>query len=92
MIKLKDLLSEGKFKFKGKYLTMPGGEVSSIPKRNDRDRIIFQIKNEKFKLYDNGFSEFYLIGDRNDYYPKGEKDLLRFLNKHKAKYIGIGKR
>ena len=85
-------LAEGKYKFKGKYLTMPGGEVSSIPKRNDRDRIIFQIKNEKFKLYDNGFSEFYLIGDRNDYYPKGEKDLLRFLNKHKAKYIGIGKR
>ena len=85
-------LTEGKFKFKGKYLTMPGGEVSSIPKRNDRDRIIFQIKNEKFKLYDNGFSEFYLIGDRNDYYPKGQKDLLKFLNKEKAKFIGIGKR
>ena len=32
MIKLKDLLSEGKFKMKGKYLYMPGGEVSSIPK------------------------------------------------------------
>ena len=28
MIKLKDLLSERKFKFKGKYLYMPGGEVS----------------------------------------------------------------
>ena len=92
MIKLMDILTEGKFKFKGKYLTMPGGEVSSIPKRNDRDRIIFQIKNEKFKLFNNGFDEFYLIGDRNDYYPKGKKDLLRFLNKHKAKYIGIGKR
>ena len=92
MIKLMDILTEGKYTFKGQHLTMPGGEVSSIPKRNDRDRIIFQIKNEKFKLYDNGFSEFYLIGDRNDYYPKGKKDLLRFLNKHKAKYIGIGKR
>ena len=85
-------LTEGKYTFKGQHLTMPGGEVSSIPKRNDRDRIIFQIKNEKFKLFNNGFDEFYLIGDRNDYYPKGKKDLLRFLNKHKAKYIGIGKR
>jgi hypothetical protein len=92
MIKLKDLLLERKYKFKGKHLTMPGGEVSSIPRRNDRDRIIFQIKNEKFKLYDNGFDEFHIIGDRNDYFAKGKNDLLRFLNKHKAKYIGIGKR
>ena len=92
MIKLKDLLLERKYKFKGQNLVMPGGEISSIPKRNDRDRIIFQLKNEKFKLFNNGFDEFYLIGDRNDYYPKGKKDLLRFLNKHKAKYIGIGKK
>ena len=89
MIKLKDLLSEGKYKFKGKYLHVPGGGLTSIPKRNERDRLIFQIKNEKFKLYDNGFNEFHLIGDRNDYYPKGTKDLERFLNKNKAKYIGI---
>ena len=92
MIKLKDLLSERKFKFKGKYLNMPGGEVSSIPKRRERERIVVQIKNEKFKLYDNGFNEFHLIGDRNDYYPKGQKDLLKFLIKEKAKFIGIGKR
>ena len=89
MIKLKDLLSEGKYKFKGKYLHVPDGGLTSIPKRNERDRLIFQIKNEKFKLYDNGFNEFHLIGDRNDYYPKGTKDLERFLNKNKAKYIGI---
>ena len=36
MIKLKDLLLEGKFKFKGKYLEMPSGEVSSIPGNNDK--------------------------------------------------------
>ena len=89
MIKLKDLLSEGKFKFKGKYLYMPGGEVSSIPKRRERERILVQIKNEKFQIYDNGFDEFHIIGSRNDYFAKGKKDLLRFLNKHKAKYIGI---
>ena len=82
-------LSEGKYTFKGKYLHVPDGGLTSIPKRNERDRIIFQIKNEKFKLYDNGFNEFHLIGDKNDYYPKGTKDLERFLNKHKAKFIGI---
>ena len=82
-------LNEGKFKMKGKYLYMPDGEVSSIPKRNDRDRIIIQIKNEKFELYDNGFNEFNIMGSRNSYHPKGQKDLERFLNKNKAKYIGI---
>ena len=82
-------LTEGKFKMKGKYLYMPGGEVSSIPKRRERERILVQIKNEKFQIYDNGFDEFHIIGSRNDYYPKGKKDLERFLNKNKAKYIGI---
>jgi len=82
-------LTEGKWKFKGKYLTMPGGEISSIPRRNERDRIVIRIKNEEFRLYDNKFDEFHIIGDRNDYFAKGKNDLLRFLNKHKAKYIGI---
>ena len=89
MIKLKDLLSEGKWKMKGKYLTMPGGEISSIPRRNEKDRIVIRIKNEEFRLYDNKFDEFHIIGSRNDYFAKGKNDLLRFLNKHKAKYIGI---
>ena len=89
MIKLMDILSEGKWKFKGKHLTMPGGEVSSIPRRNERDRIVIRIKNEEFRLYDNKYDEFHIIGSRNDYFAKGKKDLLRFLNKHKAKYIGI---
>ena len=88
-VQRKKKLSEGKFKFKGKYLYMPGGEVSSIPKRRERERILVQIKNEKFQIYDNGFDEFHIIGSRNDYYPKGKKDLERFLNKYKAKYIGI---
>ena len=55
----------------------------------DRDRIIIQIKNEKFELYDNGFNEFNIMGSRTSYHPKGQKDLERFLNKNKAKYIGI---
>ena len=47
MIKLKDLLSEGKFKMKGKYLYMPGGEVSSIPTHRDRDAIVVGVGYEK---------------------------------------------
>ena len=89
MIKLKDLLSEGKFKMKGKYLNMPGGEVSSIPKRNERERIVVQIKNEKFNLSEFSSNQFSIVGSSNDFTIKGTKDLERFLNKNKAKYIGI---
>ena len=39
MIKLKDLLTEGKWSMKGKYLNMPSGETSSIPGNYDRDAI-----------------------------------------------------
>ena len=89
MIKLKDLLSEGKFKFKGKYLYMPSGEVSSIPTFNDRDRIIIQIKNQQFKLYSNKPNMFRLVSNRNDVGFDGKSKLEKFLNKNKAKYIGI---
>ena len=43
MIKLKDLLSEGKFQMKGKYLYMPGGQMSSIPSTYEPDSIIVSI-------------------------------------------------
>ena len=92
MIKLKDLLSEGKFKFKGKYLYMPDGEVSSIPTFNDRDRIIVQIKNEQFKLYSNTPNQFRLVSNKNDVGFDGKDKLEKFLNKSKAKYIGIDDR
>ena len=88
MIKLKDLLSEGKFKLKGKHLYMPDGEVSSIPKRNERDRIIIQIKNESFKLWANTPTEFRLASNKNDI-GLTKNNLEKFLNKNKAKYIGI---
>ena len=74
---------------KGKYLYMPDGEVSSIPKRNDRDRIIIQIKNEKFELYANTLNQFRLVSNRNDVGFDGKSKLEKFLNKNKAKYIGI---
>ena len=67
MIKLKDLLYEGKFQMKGKHLYMPDGELSSIPGNNDRDG-----------SYDKTF--------------KNGNDLANWLNKEKAKYIGIDNR
>ena len=47
------------------------------------------VINNLSKVYDNGFNEFNIMGSRNSYHPKGQKDLERFLNKNKAKYIGI---
>ena len=51
MIKLKDLLSEGKFKMKGKYLYMSGGEVSSLPGAYDNDALKVTIGRESFNIY-----------------------------------------
>ena len=87
MIKLKDLLSEGKFKFKGKYLYMPGGEMSSIPKATDRDRLVIQIKYDKFMGYTSG--KFITVYGKYMKQFKNLNDLAKFLNKEKAKYIGI---
>ena len=85
MIKLKDLLSEGKWKAKGKYLYMPDGEVSSIPGNYDRDAIVVGIKNDTFKIYmQNG--KLYTAGDRYDKSFKNLNDLANWLNKEKAKY------
>ena len=87
MIKLKDLLSEGKFKAKGKYLYMPDGEMSSIPKGTDRDRLIIQIKYDKFQIYTDG--KFFNAYGKYSKQFKKLNDLAKWLNKEKAKYIGI---
>ena len=91
MIKLKDLLSEGKFQMKGKYLYMPDGAVSSIPGNYDRDAITVGIKNDTFNIYiqDN---KIYVVGNKYDKFFKTGNDLAKWLNKSKAKYIGIDKR
>ena len=57
MIKLKDLLSEGKFKMKGKYLNMPGGEEGMRPLLN----LGFSTKAE-IKDLDNNPNISYIIG------------------------------
>jgi len=91
MIKLKDLLSEGKFKMKGKYLYMPDGEVSSIPGSFDRDAIAVNIGYNTFKIYMDG-SKPYAYGPKYDKRFKNLNDLTKWLNKEKAKYLGIDDR
>ena len=89
MIKLMDILSEGKWKAKGKYLYMPDGEMSSIPGDRDRDSIVFSIGQSTFRL--NSFAggkKMSIVGDyQKDF--KNVNDLVKFLNKEKAVYIGI---
>ena len=90
MIKLKYLI-EGKWKGSGKYLYSPDGSVSSIPGNYDRDAIVVGIKNDTIKIYmQNG--KLYTAGDRYDKSFKNLNDLANWLNKEKAKYIGIDNR
>ena len=91
MIKLKDLLSEGKFKFKGKYLYMPGGQVTSIPKSHERDAVIFSHPRfGELKIWqDKG--KIYMLGDDFDKYVR-TNELEKYLNKNKYKYLGIDSR
>ena len=90
MIKLKDLLSEGKFQMKGKYLYMPDGSVSSIPGNYDRDAIVVQIKRDSFNIYMNQ-RKLYAVGSYDKTFKNGN-DLAKWLNTNKAKYIGIDRR
>ena len=88
MIKLKDLITEGKWGTKGKYLTMPGGELSSIPGNNDRDAIAVYIGRDEFKIHMLK-SKPYAYGPKYDKTFKNVNDLVKWLNKNKARYIGI---
>ena len=93
MIKLKDLLSEGKFQMKGKYLYMPDGEMSSIPGDRDLDDIVFSIGQKTFRLssFGPGGKKMYVRGDYDKEFKNGN-DLAKWLNKNKAKYLGIDRR
>ena len=91
MIKLKDLLSEGKWKVKGKYLYMPDGEMSSIPGNYDRDAIMVDIKRDTFGVYMMQ-GKLYAAGNSYDKTFKNINDLANWLNKENAKYVGIDNR
>jgi len=90
MIKLMDIL-EGKWKMKGKYLNMPDGGESSIPGNYDRDAIMVDIGRDTFGIYmQNG--KLYTAGNKYDKFFKNGNDLTNWLNKNKAKYVGIDRR
>ena len=91
MIKLKDLLFEGKWKAKGKYLNMPTGETSSIPGNNDRDAIAVDIGRDEFKIHMSN-SKPYAYGPKYDKTFRNVRDLVKWLNKERAKYAGIDDR
>ena len=90
MIKLKDLLKEGKWKGSGKYLYMPGGQMSSIPGDRDRDSIVFSIGQKTMRLssFGPGGKKMYIRGDYDKEF-KNVNDLVKWLNKEKAIYLGI---
>tara|TARA_R110000823_G_scaffold131215_1_gene259547 strand:- start:1 stop:627 length:627 start_codon:yes stop_codon:yes gene_type:complete len=83
-------LTEGKFQMKGKHLYMPDGELSSIPGNNDRDAIMVQIKRDTFGIYMNQ-GKLYAVGSYDKTFKNGN-DLANWLNKEKAKYLGIDDR
>ena len=91
MIKLKDLISEGKWGIKGKYLTMTGCEISSIPGNYGRCAIAVDIGRNEFKIHMDG-NKPYAYGPKYDKTFKNVNDLVKWLNKEKAKYAGIDRR
>ena len=92
MIKLKDLLSEGKWKAKGKYLYTPTGETTSIPGTNDRDAILVDTGfRDNWHIYIHG-GKLRLYNGKTDKFFKNTNDLVKWLNKNKASYVGIDNR
>ena len=84
-------LTEGKWGTKGKYLTMPDGELSSIPGNNDRYAIAVYIGRDEFKIHMLK-SKPYAYGPKYDKEFRNVNDLVKWLNKEKAKYAGIDNR
>jgi len=92
MIKLIDLLNEGKYKADGKYLEFPDGGVTSIPGPYDRDAVVFRSSDNGHSLvYDDG-KGIYLYGDRYDKRFKNIAALAKWLNKNNYEYVGIDNR
>ena len=83
-------LTERKFEMKGKYLYMPDGSMSSIPGDRDREDIVFSIGQKTFRLssFGPGGKKMYIRGDYDKQF-KNVNDLVKWLNKNKAKYIGL---
>ena len=85
-------LAEGKWKAHGgKHIISPTGETTSIPSHYGRDAVIVTIKRDNFKIYMNR-NKPYAVGNKYDKTFKNGNDLANWLNKEKAKYLGIDDR
>ena len=91
MIKLMDILTEGKWTFKRKYLKKDG-MTTSIPGKNDRDAIAVDIGRDEFKIHGMGGNKYYAYGPKYDVSFNYINDLVKWLNDEKAKYAGIDNR
>ena len=83
-------LAEGKWKMVGKFLTKDG-MTTSIPGNYDRDAIAVDIGRDEFKIHMDG-NKPYAYGPKYDKTFKNVKDLVKWLNKERAKYAGIDDR
>ena len=84
-------LTEGKFKFKGKYLYVAGGGLTSIPGPYENDALKVTVGRESFNIYQ-GRKGIIAIGDSYSKEFKNGNDLAKWLNKEKAKWVGIDRR
>ena len=86
-----EYVNERKWTFKGKYLNMPTGEESSIPGPYDNDALKVRVGRESFNIY-KGRKGIIAIGDKYSKEFRNARDLIKWLNKSRAKYVGIDRR
>ena len=97
MIKLRDLISEGKWKTGprsrsgAEYIISPDGSTTSIPQKYDRDAIMVYVGRDLTKIYKPN-NKIYIDTGRYDHEVKDGNELVKWLKKNKAKYVGIDDR
>ena len=85
-------LTEGSYKFvKGKYIQFPDGELTSIPGEHERDAIMVYVGRDLTKIYKQK-GKIYIDTGRYDHEVRNGNELVKWLKKNKAKYVGIDDR
>lgn len=77
----------GKYKWTGKHLEMPDGEVASMPK-GPGSQLVFRDRSGTFMVYRTS-EGIYGMWDSHDELWKNEKEFVNYLNKNKAEYVGV---
>ena len=92
MIKLKDLLKE-KISVKGsKYLDLGDGDITSLPGPYDRDAVVFRNNRGNALVYRDKKGIYVDVNNRSDERFRDLKQLVKWLNKNKFRYVGIDDR